>query len=924
LHQQQDIADFVRWREAETALNQATAAQRSLQTQLEQAETEAHVLGDAHYQIQVDEQVAQQGLSALTEQRAALREQAARLEEQIQHAKQSRERNERDKQQTSQQLQNIGSERTQLQEGIASLQIQLEEQQLAHEEWQLQLESLHEAQPEHELAIDASNQAWQNQQDTQHRMERELALLTQQLQQSQARIMEWQTRQNQLRDELAALALPEAAVLAAAQERVDVLQVQTAELETVLESQEEQAQDLQAALTTAQQQAQQCQQQVMQLEAKHKALSALLPQNSADDVWADSDAAVLWQHITVAPAWRDAVQTLLRERQHARTAAPNKRPVNQAATWLTGNQIPQHVLPDSLAQHIQADAGFQDAINLWLGHIRCADNLEAALAEQGELSQYQCLMTPQAELVDAVSVQCLAASGDQALQHQAEINDLNLTLETALPALTQAQQQVSSLQEQLQHSQQQHKQTQAQHKLAHEQLRIANTEATKLLERTQQGQLRHEHIAQELHTLAESLEHTHMQQGQWQQEQQQLTLSQQQLQQDFAGLSAQREALQQQVKHSQLQILEVQRQQGLVSLALQKNQQAIAHQQQRLQQLHEQETQWFERQQSLALFSAEDEAQQSLQAAFEALTLQIKTLDEHIGIGQEQLKQLQQQRQHLQQQQQQLEQQLPQWRAQLQQQLLNAQQAQMNKQRYGEQLQERGANWTALQEIADVDAGKLQQQISSIAKQLQAMGAVNLAALQELSEARERFDYYQNQRNDVQQAMDALHEAIAQIDNETKTLFQQTFDAVNTHMQEFFPTLFGGGEAHLQLIGDDMLNAGVAIMARPPGKKNSTIHLLSGGEKALTAMSLVFALFSLNPAPFCLLDEVDAPLDDANTSRFCRLVEQMSQHTQFLYISHNRLTMEMAEQLIGVTMQEKGVSRIVEVDIKQALELAAQ
>ena len=924
LHQQQDIADFVRWREAETALNQATTAQQTLQTQLEQAETEAHVLGDAHYQIQVDEQVAQQGLGALNEQRAALREQAARLEEQIQHAKQSRERNERDKQQTSQQLQNIGSERTQLQEGIANLQIQLEEQQLAHEEWQLQLESLHEAQPEHELAIDASNQAWQNQQDTNHRMERELALLTQQLQQSQTRITEWQTRQNQLRDELAALALPEAAVLAAAQERVEVLQVQTGELETVLESQEEQAHGLQAALTTAQQQAQQCQQQVMQLEAKHKALSALLPQNNADDVWADSDAAVLWQHINVTPAWRDAVQTLLRERQHARNAAPNKRPVNQAATWLTGNQIPQHVLPDSLAQHIQADAGFQDAINLWFGHIRCADNLDAALAEQAELSQYQCLITPQAELVDAVSVQCLAASGDQALQHQAEINDLNLALETALPALTQAQHQVASLQEQLQHSQQQHKQTQAQHKLAHEQLRIANTEATKLLERTQQGQLRHEHIAQELHTLAESLEHTHMQQGQWQQEQQQLTLSKQQLQQDFAGLSAQREALQQQVKHSQLQILEVQRQQGLVSLALQKNQQAIAHQQQRLQQLHEQETQWFERQQSLALFSAEDEAQQSLQAAFEALSTQIKTLDEHICIGQEQLKQLQQQRQHLQQQQQQLEQQLPQWRAQLQQQLLNAQQAQMNKQRYGEQLQERGANWTALQEIADVDAGKLQQQISSIAKQLQAMGAVNLAALQELSEARERFDYYQNQRNDVQQAMDALHEAIAQIDNETKTLFQQTFDAVNTHMQEFFPTLFGGGEAHLQLIGDDMLDAGVAIMARPPGKKNSTIHLLSGGEKALTAMSLVFALFSLNPAPFCLLDEVDAPLDDANTTRFCRLVEQMSQHTQFLYISHNRLTMEMAEQLIGVTMQEKGVSRIVEVDIKQALELAAQ
>ena len=147
---------------------------------------------------------------------------------------------------------------------------------------------------------------------------------------------------------------------------------------------------------------------------------------------------------------------------------------------------------------------------------------------------------------------------------------------------------------------------------------------------------------------------------------------------------------------------------------------------------------------------------------------------------------------------------------------------------------------------------------------------------------------------------------------------------MNDKVKTFFPTLLGGGEAGLHLTDDDLLSAGVSIMAQPPGKRNSSIHLLSGGEKALTAMSLVFALFSLNPAPFCLLDEVDAPLDDANTSRFCKLVKQMSAQTQFLYISHNRLTMEMAEQLIGVTMQEKGVSRIVAVDIQQALQMAEQ
>ena len=193
-----------------------------------------------------------------------------------------------------------------------------------------------------------------------------------------------------------------------------------------------------------------------------------------------------------------------------------------------------------------------------------------------------------------------------------------------------------------------------------------------------------------------------------------------------------------------------------------------------------------------------------------------------------------------------------------------------------------------------------------------------------MNEARERDEYYRNQSEDVQQAIDLLEEAIAQIDAETKARFKETFDAANAKVQEFFPTLFGGGEATLTMVGDDLLTAGVSIMARPPGKKNATIHLLSGGEKALTAMSLVFALFSLNPAPFCLLDEVDAPLDDANTTRFCHLVKEMSAQTQFLYISHNRITMEMAEQLVGVTMQEKGVSRIVAVDIQEALQMAEQ
>ena len=166
-----------------------------------------------------------------------------------------------------------------------------------------------------------------------------------------------------------------------------------------------------------------------------------------------------------------------------------------------------------------------------------------------------------------------------------------------------------------------------------------------------------------------------------------------------------------------------------------------------------------------------------------------------------------------------------------------------------------------------------------------------------------------------------MEDAIRRIDRETREQLQTTYDSVNSHFGALFPQLFGGGEARLILTGDEILDAGIQIMAQPPGKKNSTIHLLSGGEKALTAIALVFALFQLNPAPFCMLDEVDAPLDDSNTIRFCNMVERMSTNTQFIFISHSKITMEMAQQLIGVTMQEQGVSRVVEVDIDEAMRM---
>ena len=256
---------------------------------------------------------------------------------------------------------------------------------------------------------------------------------------------------------------------------------------------------------------------------------------------------------------------------------------------------------------------------------------------------------------------------------------------------------------------------------------------------------------------------------------------------------------------------------------------------------------------------------------------------------------------------------------------LKEQAARLGFEQYEQQLADAQADLEAIeQSIKDgnVRLFGMQGDIDRLHREITALGAVNLAALDELSAARERKQFLDAQNIDLTQAMNTLEDAIRKIDAETRELLSTTFAQVNSHFGRMFPELFGGGNARLVITGDEILDSGVQVIAQPPGKKNQTIHLLSGGEKALTAIALVFAIFQLNPAPFCLLDEVDAPLDDANTERYAKLVSSMSKETQFLFISHNKIAMEMAEQLIGVTMQEQGVSRIVAVDMESAVSMA--
>jgi chromosome segregation protein len=225
--------------------------------------------------------------------------------------------------------------------------------------------------------------------------------------------------------------------------------------------------------------------------------------------------------------------------------------------------------------------------------------------------------------------------------------------------------------------------------------------------------------------------------------------------------------------------------------------------------------------------------------------------------------------------------------------------------------------------VAEANVVAWEQRLAETSEKIDRLGQVNLAAIDEFREQSERKEYLDRQFADLTDALSTLEDAIRRIDRETRSRFQDTFDRINAGLKDKFPRLFGGGHAYLELVGDDVLEAGVAIMARPPGKRNSSISQLSGGEKALTAVALVFSIFELNPAPFCLLDEVDAPLDENNVGRFCEIVRDMSSRVQFVFVTHNKSTMELANQLLGVTMNEPGVSRLVAVDVDEAVRLAA-
>ncbi|OWY37948.1 chromosome segregation protein SMC [Xenophilus sp. AP218F] len=906
-------------------LSRIETEEAALEAAVTHLDTELEMVRESHFAASDAVHEAQQRLFDANAQ-------LARMEEAQRHREQNRQRVERE-------LAGVRSERQQLADNRAQVEAELdewlprrEEAQMRQEEAQMALEDGADELPTAEAEFRAKDQLLSQLTAQQANLTRERDLSRQKIEHLQRGMQQLDGREAALARELSDLNLPEPAALAAAQDEAARAKSALEAVRARLVADEAKLADLAAEREKLDEQLTRQRTELARAEAEASALAALLEREAAGEQlagWLErqrlSGAPQLWQALTVEPRWQTALEAMLGERLATRAGGLPDQPPPAALTLIDGQTAvvaPRRDWP-SLLQQIQAAAPFDAALADWLAGVYLADDLSAALARREELAAGECLLTPEGHRVSAVSVSYHAeASGDGVMARKAQLDAARERVAALTPEIGQLQRKRESQQSLAGMLAEAVRGQKSSLTRLEAELNAATLEHVKLDQAARQGAARLTAIEAERARIRDErqLARDGVAEAEVLGEEAALTLEELSLQLEELRLERLNAETGLQLVRNKAR--DAERILHEIRLELSSAEQKAAELARRARELNERDQQLQERLETLAEEAevveeaVPEEALQLALAERDARDAQLAETRDRLNGLTERLRELTQ-RQH------DSNAALPALRQARSDWLLKHQEARLAMERFAEELAQADADEAAL--LADLSEGvkpnALAAEIARLARALEGLGAVNLAALQELEEAKKRGEYLGSQSEDLTQAMATLEEAIAKIDGETREMLQDTYDAVNAKMREFFPTLFGGGRAELVLTGEDLLDAGVQIIAQPPGKKNSTIHLLSGGEKALTAMSLVFSLFSLNPAPFCLLDEVDAPLDDANTSRFCDLVKQMSERTQFLYISHNRLTMEMAEQLVGVTMQEQGVSRIVAVDIVEALKM---
>ena len=646
--------------------------------------------------------------------------------------------------------------------------------------------------------------------------------------------------------------------------------------------------------------------------------------------------AGLWTQVHIEAGWETALESSLRERLNAlsigkldmaRAFAADAPPAKLAFYALPPGAISpsHHTLPRLAGLLRLSDAGLQALMNDWLEGVYTADSIELALAARASLMHGEVIVTRQGHAVSQHAVSFYAPDSEQAglLARAQEIE--NYSRQQRAQALMSDDAKTLSVRLEAAYTEAAQRLQVARREAGEAQTRAhgLNVELLRLRQQSDAATTRRDQLAGELAEVENQLdtlqerrasdearfESLDVDLGTAQERHAELDDTVIAAERRLADAREQQRSLERKAQEAQFQARSLAARQGELQRSVQTAAAQVAANQQAASQLQEELTAFDDAaaqsglQAALALKVEREQALGAARSQYDDLSAQVRTADEQRMGFERSLQPMRDSITALQ---------------------LELQAAQLGGAQYLDQLKAAEVDGEALKrsiEEGSVKLWGLQTEIDRIQREINSLGAVNLAALDELGASRERKTFLDAQNADLLEAIQTLEDAIHKIDLETRDLLGNTFNQVNEHFGRMFPVLFGGGNARLVMTGGEILDSGVQVMAQPPGKKNSTIHLLSGGEKALTAIALVFAIFQLNPAPFCLLDEVDAPLDDANTERYRKLVTEMSKATQFLFISHNKIAMEMAEQLIGVTMQEQGVSRIVAVDMEAAVSM---
>ena len=918
-------------RDTQVSLEEQTAKMRHVETELETMRTEQYALQDKVSQAQGDLYQTNADVS--------------QVESQIRYVQEARQRLQQQSQDLQAQLQ-----RWTVQETDAAQAQRTAEQELslaAEKEQTLvaDLSGLQEQMPAREEAYQIHARELNDARENLASIDQRLASLGERVKAITTQVEELKGRDTRLEAELAGMRRPDAEALqtaidrhAMAQRKVDEARQKAGEAQQRVPAADE-------ARNTAQQQIQSANQELAQTEAKLTALTALQASVQAQGKigpWLESkglkESKRLWQELKVESGWEAALESVLRERLAAVTAKSvqetlalaNDAPPSRLAILLTEDISPAHTTVPAdfipLLTRVQSAGAPRVAAVLqeWLDNIYIANSLEDALHRREKLPAGGAFVTQQGHLVSRVGVQLYAADSEQSgmLARAQEMEGLEKQLRAQKLIQSELQGELDQCVANYQAAHQTAEQTRIAAEQAVQEVHGFEVERMQLTQAEEKYSQRAEQIQGELSELRQQMEQLIQTQEQSAEELAQSEESKQGLQENLAiaqeklELATQeRDRLREALRSSEMsaqeaafttrslqqRIADLQRDQSTARVQIMEIQDKQATSEQELETLSDEEAQ--DKLQGLLLArSAREAALANARTEQDALLHQLREADE-VRL--------------------QIERSLQPMRDKVVDLQLREQAARLNFEQFATLLSDAEADLTALEAnfSPDLKVGALQTEVNRLNSEIQSLGPVNMAALDELSSSRERKQFLDAQSADLNEAMQTLTDAIAKIDAETRDLLQGTFDQVNTHFGKLFPELFGGGHAELVMTGEEILDAGVQVMAQPPGKKNSSIYLLSGGEKALTAIALVFSLFLLNPAPFCLLDEVDAPLDDANTLRYAQMVAKMSNKTQFVFISHNKITMEIAHQLIGVTMQEQGVSRIVAVDISSAVSM---